>query len=113
MTVLSPVTMLYGASTDAFTTATDAREGLSGGAFTEVVTGTVTFPFHLIKHGVYSMVHAADIFLFPIYGLADLHPYGPEIEPLGFYSGTWFDKDPGEGEEAASSTDAESGETAK
>ena len=109
MAVATPVMMLYGGGTDAMDDATTTRDGIEGGAATEVLTGILLFPIHALKHGFYGLVHAVDFFLFPIYGAADLHPYGPEIEPLNYYTGTWFDSDSDGGGE--SGTDAESGES--
>lgn len=103
----TPVLMLYGGGTDAAASANETKEGLGGSAATEFLTTVVSFPFHAIKHGFYGLVHAGDFFLFPIYGLAELHPYGPDIEPLDYYTGTWFDKAE-DGEK--SGTDAETGE---
>jgi hypothetical protein len=102
----TPVMMLYGGGTDAAASAEEVRAGLDGGAATEVIALIPAFIIHAIKHGLYGVVHAVDFFLFPIYGLAELHPYGPEIEPLDYYTGTWFDK----ADDGATATDAESGE---
>src|SRR5688572_13510380 len=52
----------------------------------------IAFLFEAGEHTYYWARHVFDIFLFPFYGLAELHPYGPEIEPLDIYTGTWFDK---------------------
>lgn len=108
MAVATPVMMLYGGGTDAMDDAMSTRAGIEGGAATEVLTGILLFPIHALKHGFYGLVHAVDFFLLPIYGAADLHPYGPEIEPLNYYTGTWFDDD---GSSDDSGTDAESGES--
>jgi hypothetical protein len=105
----TPVLMLYGGGTDAVATAGEVKGGLGGSAATEFFATVFSFPFHAIKHGFYGLIHVGDFFLFPVYGLAEMHPYGPEIEPLDFYTGTWFDSDPNA--EAASGTDAETGET--
>jgi predicted small secreted protein len=103
----TPVLMLYGGGTDAAATAQEVEAGLGGSAATEFFATVVSFPFHAIKHGFYGLVHAADFFLFPIYGLAELHPYGPDIEPLDYYTGTWFDRSD---DETGTGTDAETGE---
>lgn len=92
ITAATPLTMLYGGGTDAVSTADGVREGLGGGPPTEVLATIPAFVYHALKHGVYGVIHAVDFCLFPVYGVADLHPYGPEIEPLDYYNGTWFDK---------------------
>ena len=103
----TPVLMLYGGGTDAAASASEVKGGLGGSAATEFFTTVISFPFQALKHGFYGVIHIGDFFLFPIYGLAELHPYGPDIEPLDYYNGTWFDVD----EDAQNSgTDAESGE---
>lgn len=104
--VLSPAVVLYGAATDSIGTAQEAREALGGGPVMETITIPFAFLWRGFVHTIYCTVHAADFFLFPVYGLAELHPYGPEIEPLDFYTGTWFDRD----EKAESGTDPQSGE---
>lgn len=104
----TPVLMIYGGGTDAAATAGEVKDGLGGSAATEFLATVFSFPFHAIKHGFYGLVHVGDFFLFPIYGVAELHPYGPEIEPLDYYTGTWFDKN--EDDDGGSGTDAESGE---
>ena len=105
----TPVLMLYGGGTDAATSATAVKDGMEGSAATEALTTAISFPFHAIKHGFYGLIHAGDFLLFPIYGLAELHPYGPEIKPLDDYTGTWFAEDE-DYEPAPSGTDAETGE---
>lgn len=104
--VLSPAIALYGGGTDGVAEARNIREGLGGSTFTEVLVLPPAFVYHTLKHVVYAAIHAVDFALFPAYGLAELHPYGPEIEPLDYYTGTIFDEDPDE----KSGTDAESGE---
>lgn len=101
----TPVWMLYGGGTDAVSTAREVRAGLGGGAATEVITMIPAFVLQAIKHGIYGVVHIADAALFPAYAVADIHPYGPEIEPLDIYTGTWFDREDGD-----SGTDPQSGE---
>lgn len=104
--VTSPAMWFYGGGTDGYTHAQEVRQGLGAGAATEVVVFPFTFVGHAIKHAFYGLVHAGDFILTPLYGLAELHPYGPEIEPLDIYTGTFFDES-----DEASGTDAESGET--
>ncbi|MFM1871874.1 MAG: hypothetical protein RL398_1296 [Planctomycetota bacterium] len=99
----TPVLMLYGGATDGYTTAREVREGMDGSGVIEVVAFPFTFTYNAVKHGVYGLIHLVDLPLCLLYGPAELHPHGPEIEPLDFYQGTMFDK--------TSSTDAESGET--
>ena len=90
----SPFVILYGAGVDGLSTAKEAREGTKGGAATEVLVFVPAALFHGVKHTLYVVLHAFDFFLFPLYGLAELHPYGPEVEPLDYYTGTPFDKEP-------------------
>ena len=105
----TPLLMLYGGGTDAAATGAEVNSGMGGSSTTELVATVVSFPFHAIKHGFYGLVHVGDFLIAPIYILADIHPYGPEIEPLDYYTGTWFDKDPAGAKK--SGTDAETGET--
>ncbi len=88
ITVASPAVVLYGGFTDAMTMGNEAKQGLGGGALTEFFAGAVSLPYYLAKHTVLVGIHAFDILLFPAYGAADLHPYGPDIQPLDFYDGT-------------------------
>lgn len=104
--VATPVTMLYGGGTDAVSTAEGVRDGLDGGTPTQVLATIPAFVYHAVKHGVYGVIHAVDFVLFPVYGVADLHPYGPEVEPLDYYTGTWFDE---RGDD--SGVDSDSGES--
>ena len=101
----TPVLMVYGGATDGYTSAQSVRTGLDSGAAVEVLAFPVTFAYHALEHGIYGVVHIVDFFFFPFYGAAEVHPYGPEIKPLDFYQGTWFDK-----QSDKSGTDAESGE---
>ena len=107
MLVTSPWWILYGGGTDALATANAGREGVGGSGFTEAIIIPFAFLYHGLKHTVYAFIHGIDLVFYPLYGVADLHPYGPDIEPLDLYTGTWFDK-PEEG--SLSSTDAETGE---
>ena len=102
---VSPALVLYGGFTDAYTTAKEVRNGLGGGPVVEVITMIPAAVVHTVKHAIYVVFHAVDFVLFPVYGAAELHPYGPEIEPLDYYTGTIFDK-----ETKRSATDASSGE---
>ncbi|HLU38441.1 MAG TPA: hypothetical protein VK081_03595, partial [Planctomycetota bacterium] len=104
--VLSPGIVLYGAATDSISTTEQAREALGGGAVMQTVTLPFAFLWRGVVHTLYCAAHAVDFVFFPVYGLADLHPNGPKIEPLDFYQGTWFDRDP----EARSTTDMQTGE---
>ena len=104
----TPILMLYGGGTDAVATSDEVKSGLGGSSVTQFFATVLSFPFHAIKHGFQGVIHLGDFCLFPIYGAAELHPYGPEIEPLDFYTGTWFDKAPESGTD--SGTDAETGE---
>ncbi|MBX3461603.1 MAG: hypothetical protein KF830_00390 [Planctomycetes bacterium] len=103
----TPVLMVYGGATDGYTSAKSARTGLESGPVIEVLAFPFTFLFHAIEHGVYGIIHLIDFPLCLFYGAAELHPYGPDIKPLDFYQGTWFDS------WAKSGTDAESGEASR
>ena len=86
--------------------ATEIAEGHGGGSGVEFVAMPFTVASHLLKHLFYVGHHFVDVFAFPVYAAADLHPYGPEIQPLDYYSGTPFDRPAGK-----SGTDAETGES--
>lgn len=100
----TPVLMVYGGATDGYTSAKSVRTGLDSGAAVEVLAFPFTFAYHAFEHALYGVVHLVDLPLCVLYGAAEIHPYGPEIKPLDFYQGTWFDRD------EKSGTDAESGE---
>ncbi|MCA8966917.1 MAG: hypothetical protein H6838_19985 [Planctomycetes bacterium] len=100
----TPVLMVYGGATDGYTSARNVREGMGSSAVVEVLAFPFTFTYNAIKHGIYGIIHVIDAPLCLFYGAAELHPQGPEIQPLDFYQGTFFDK-------KASSTDAQSGES--
>jgi hypothetical protein len=106
--VASPVIILYGGGTDGFTNAQSLREGTNAGPFLEVLAMPVTFVFAGVKHLLYCGIHAVDFVLFPIYGVAELFPNGPDVQPLDYYTGTPFDL-PTDGEGGAG-TDPSSGE---
>ena len=114
VTVLSPWVITYGGFTDGMVATYGARDGFGGGAFTEVLVTPFTVVYHLVKHTIYVVAHVGDILLFPVYGIADLHPYAPDIEPLRYYHmGLWDgddEADAGDGKD--SGTDADSGEAA-
>ena len=109
VSVLSPGIIFYGAATDAVSTTAQAREALGGGSVMQTITLPFAFLWRAVVHTLYCGAHLVDIVLFPAYLAADLNPNGPKIEPLDFYQGTWFDKDPN----APSATDAQSGEEVK
>jgi hypothetical protein len=107
ITVTSPVVILYGGATDGWIDAEnvfdnfkqDERDGIipipvidKPTRILSFIVFPITFLFESGKHFYYCARHAFDIFLFPFYGLTELHPYGPEIEPLDIYTGTIFDK---------------------
>jgi hypothetical protein len=104
ITVASPLVILYGAANDSIVSSGNVGEALGGGTVMEILTIPFTFAYHTIEHAIYCGIHAVDACLFPIYGCADLSPYGPDIQPLDFYQGTIFDKE-------TTSTDPESGES--
>ena len=104
--VTSPVLVLYAAGTDAASSSQEVHRGLGTGSWVEVAAFVPAFFFYGIKHVFYVLVHAGDLFLTPLWGLAELHPNGPEVVPLDYYQNTWFDK-----EEDSRRTDSLSGET--
>ena len=106
---LSPGIVLYGGGTDGYASAQDVREGTDAGPFLEVLVLPVTFTFNAVKHTLYCGIYAVDFFLFPIYGMAELFPDGPVVEPLDFYTGTPFDL-PTDGQKGRTGTDPSSGE---
>jgi hypothetical protein len=106
VTVASPVIILYGAATDSVGTAEQARASLGGGPVMQTLTLPFAFLWRGFVHTLQCGAHAVDTLFFPIYGLADLHPYGPEVRPLDFYTGTWFDRE----EDRPSGTDPQSGD---
>jgi hypothetical protein len=103
----TPVLMVYGGATDGHEAAVGVRKGLGSGSMMEVVAFPFTFAYYAFEHGLYGCIHIIDFFFFPFYGLAELHPNGPEIKPLDFYHGTWFDK----WAQSDKGTDAESGQS--
>jgi predicted small secreted protein len=103
-----PLLPLYGGATDGYTSARKVRDGLHGGAAVEVIAFPFTFFYHFVEHAVYGVIHIIDLPLCALYGAAELHPYGPEIRPLDFYTGTFFDYPSDQG---ASGIDATSGES--
>lgn len=105
----TPVLMIYGGATDGYTSAKTVRTGLDSGSAVEVLAFPFTFLYHAVEHGIYGVIHLVDLPLCLFYGAAELHPYGPEIKPLDFYQGTWFDS---WAEKHHGGTDAESGEMA-
>lgn len=104
--VLSPGLVFYGGATDAYADSEDIAEGLGGGSITQFFTFPPLFLYHGLKHGIYGIIHILDIIGTPAYYLAEMHPYGPDVQPLDIYTGTWFDDEPADD----SATDAETGE---
>jgi hypothetical protein len=104
----TPVLMVYGGATDGYSTAKTVRNGWDGGAAVEVLAFPFTFLYHAVEHGIYGVIHLVDLPLCLLYGAAELHPNGPDIRPLDFYQGTWFDT---EEDMRRSGTEAETGET--
>ncbi len=109
--VTSPLLIPYAAGTDAASSAQGMSKGLGGSAAGEVIWTVPAFFFHVVKHTFFVAVHGVDILLTPVWGLAELHPSGPEIQPLDYYQNTWFDKKSSDQDRAV--TDAQSGETTK
>jgi hypothetical protein len=106
ISVCSPGIILYGAATDAVGTADQARDALGGGAVMQTITLPFAFLWRGVVHTLYCGAHFVDFFLFPVYGAADLNPYGPQIRPLDFYRNTWFDRE----SDYRPATDAQTGE---
>ncbi|PIE21921.1 MAG: hypothetical protein CSA62_15000 [Planctomycetota bacterium] len=90
---LSPAIILYGAGTDGVVDAQNMQAGLEWGDATQAVFLPFTFLWNGVVHSAKVLVHGVDFLLFPAYGVAELHPAGPEIEPLQIYTGTFFDED--------------------
>lgn len=101
----TPVLMAYGGATDGATSAQHVREGLGSGGAVEVLAFPFTFTYHAIEHMCGGIVHILDLPCCLFYWMAEIHPAGPEVEPLQIYTGTWFDKPA-----KKKGTDAESGE---
>lgn len=91
--LLSPGIVLYGGGTDGYSAATGVRASTQSGPFLEVLAMPFTFTFSAVKHTLYCGIYAVDFFLFPFYGVAEMFPDGPVVEPLDYYTGTWFDLD--------------------
>jgi predicted small secreted protein len=107
--IISPVLIIYGGATDGYTSAVGVRNGLGGGSAVEVVAFPFTFLYHAFEHTIYAVIHIVDLPLCLFYGAAELGPNGPQVKPLDFYQGTWFDK---ESDKAVpSGTDATTGES--
>jgi len=108
----TPVLMLYGGATDGYASAKAVRTGMDANAGIEVLFFPFTFIWYAIEHGVCGIVHIIDFCFTPFYGLAELHPAGPDIKPLDFYQGTWFDSWAEDKDDKKEGTDAESGQPA-
>ena len=105
----TPILMIYGGSTDGVTSAKNVQEGMGSGDAVGALAFPFTFLYHAFEHTIYAVVHVVDLPFCLFYGLAELHPNGPEVKPLDFYQGTIFDK---ESDKAGKrGTDAETGET--
>lgn len=98
----------YGGATDGYSDALNLREGLKGSSTVEVLAMPFTVSIGLVKHTLQVGIHAVDFVLFPFYGIADMFPNGPVVEPLDYYTGTWFDLE-SDGQRR-SGTDPSSGE---
>lgn len=92
ITIISPVIIPMAASSDAYTGASDIREGYQSGAWTELVAFPVLFAWHAVKHTCIVGVHAIDMLFYPLYGISELSDLGPEIEPIDYYGNTWVDR---------------------
>ena len=110
VTVTSPGLILYGATTDAYSSSVSVRDGLEAGPVVQVVSFPFTFLYHGFKHFIYCAIHLIDLPLCGIYGMAEVHPSGPEVQPLDFYQGTWPDQWYAN-HKGRKGTDPESGET--
>ncbi len=96
ITAGSPLIVLYGAGTDGAADAANIQKGFEGSDATQVVFFPFTFAYRLVDHTFSCALHALDFVATPLYGLAELHPNGPDIQPLQIYTGTFFDEQPGE-----------------
>ena len=106
----SPVLIPYGGFADGHVSATEVAKGMGGGELTGAIAYPFTVTYHLIKHTLVAVHHALDFVVYPVYGAAEIQPYGPEIMPLDYYSGTWFDENAAAMTKKKSGTDAETGE---
>ena len=104
ITVISPVLVPAAAAADSYRDATATREGYQTGAVTEVLSYPLFFMWNTVKHTGYCFVHAVDIPLNLGYGISEFMELGPEIKPIDYYDGTWFDGSTSGG------TNADSGE---
>ncbi len=110
ITIISPVMIPMAASSDAYTGATDIREGYQSGAWTEIVVFPALFVWHAVKHSCVVGVHAVDMVFYPLYGLSEASNLGPDIEPIDYYGNTWVDR---LYERQTAEVDANTGETGK
>ena len=94
ITVGSPVVILYGAGTDGAADARNIQKGLEAGDGVSVLAFPFTFLYRAVDHGLSCLLHAGDLLVSPIYGIAELggHP-DTEIKPLMIYKGTWLDEE--------------------
>lgn len=109
----SPVLIPYGGFADGHVAATEIAAGMGGGDLTGAIAYPFTVTYNLIKHTLVVTWYALDFMVFPVYGAAEIQPYGPEIQPLDYYQGTWFDENAkrwAEEDKKKSGTDAETGE---
>ena len=104
ITIISPVLVPAAAAADSYRDATATRAGYQTGAVTEVLSYPVFFMWNTVKHAGYCLVHVADIPLNLGYGISEFMELGPEIKPIDYYDGTWFDGNTSGG------TNADSGE---
>ncbi len=98
ITAASPGIILYGAGTDGASDAANIQKGFDSGDATQVVFFPFTFTYRLFDHTISCALHALDFVATPFYGLAELNPNGPKIEPLQIYQGTFFDEQPEKGD---------------
>jgi len=112
ITAASPFVILYGGFTDGYVAGQNIDSGSGGGTIVSFITYPFTITYHLIRHTFMVTHYALDFVGFPIYGAAELHPNGPEIMPLDYYTGTWFDENAeawAKEKSEHSGTDAETG----
>ena len=88
VTLASPAIVLYGAGTDGAIDAKNIQKGLDGSDAVSVVAFPFTFIYRAFDHAFSVLVHAGDLLVSPIYGLAELggHP-DTKIQPLMIYRG--------------------------
>jgi len=81
--------MLYGGTTDGLADARSIREGTGSNGVVEVLAFPLTFAYHAIEHGIWSLAYLVDLPLCAFYWMGELHP--SDVAPLDIYDNTPFD----------------------